>query len=72
MSLISAEVGMTIQIGDKNGRDFLRISAGVSEIDTELDVEAQLAKSRAVIETAWSHLSDDLVAQIALVSPRRR
>lgn len=57
MAKIEIKLGYTKKVGDF---DFLRADVGISEIDTEIPLETQLAPAREYLDGLWKLAKEDI------------
>jgi len=53
MALVSQEVSFTLNLGNYNSA---KVSIGIHDLDTEKDIEAQIAECRPVIDRVFKGL----------------
>jgi len=64
MALVSQEVSFTLNLGNYNSA---KVNIGIHDLDTEEDIEAQIAECRPVIDRVFKGLlrvADKQIAEI--------
>ena len=54
MAKISVHLGFTFRVGDLATNQYGRIDMSIDQIDTDLDIEEQLATSKDAAEKVWN------------------
>ena len=70
MPKVSLSLGVNIPLTEENRFDRFTPSVGISEIDTDGDVDKQIEISLEVTEKCWAKISDLLVKKIKEESDR--
>jgi hypothetical protein len=61
---ISASLGLTWQVGDKDSRNFIRPFVEFTDIDVDGNVDAQIKKQKAALVKVWNALTEELEVRI--------
>jgi len=60
MAKIEVKIGYTKKVGDF---DFLRADVGISDIDTDIPLDSQLAPAKEYLATLWDMAKEDINTQ---------
>tara|TARA_Y100000296_G_C5093480_1_gene216130 strand:- start:257 stop:475 length:219 start_codon:yes stop_codon:yes gene_type:complete len=64
MAKVDVHLGFTFRVGPLEQNQYGRVDLTVSQIDTELPVEAQLEESKEVADVIWDFVKGKIDAQI--------
>ena len=64
MARVSVEVGVTLHIGNPSNNEYLKVSAGIHDIDTELDLRDQLEIAHDYLNGTWALVSERIEQRI--------
>ena len=64
MAKVDVHLGFTFRVGPLEQNQYGRVDLTVSQIDTELPVEAQLEESKEVADVIWDFVKGEIDAQI--------
>jgi hypothetical protein len=60
MAKIGVKIGLTLRLTKENDFQFIRPEIEISDIDTEKDIEAQLALIRSAMSPLWGEALDQI------------
>ena len=72
MPKVSVGLGLTVQIGDENSREFARPSVEISDIDTEKDINSQITAATVAVMKIWDAESKLVYDKLVEVSDVER
>ena len=64
MAKVDVHLGFTFRVGPLEQNQYGRVDLTVSQIDTELPVEAQLEESKEVADVVWDFIKGKVDTQI--------
>ena len=64
MAKVDVHLGFTFRVGPWEQNQYGRVDLTVSQIDTELPVEAQLEESKEIADVVWSFIKEKVDSQI--------
>ena len=64
MAKVDAHLGFTFRVGPLEQNQYGRVDLTVSQIDTELPVEPQLAESMVIADVVWTFIKGKIDSQI--------
>ena len=64
MAKVDVHLGFTFRVGPLEQNQYGRVDLTVSQIDTELPVEAQLEESKAIADVVWAFVKEKVDSQI--------
>ena len=67
MAKVDVHLGFTFRVGPLEQNQYGRVDLTVSQIDTELPVEAQLEESKQIADVVWEFVKGKIDSQIESV-----
>ena len=64
MAKVDVHLGFTFRVGPLEQNQYGRVDLTVSQIDTELPVEAQLEESKEIADVVWDFVKGKVDSQI--------
>ena len=64
MAKVDVHLGFTFRVGPLDQNQYGRVDLTVSQIDTELPVEAQLEESKEIADVVWAFVKEKVDSQI--------
>lgn len=64
MAKVDVHLGFTFRVGPLEQNQYGRVDLTVSQIDTELPVEAQLEESKEIADVVWAFVKGKVDSQI--------
>ena len=64
MAKVDVHLGFTFRVGPLEQNQYGRVDLTVSQIDTELPVEAQLEESKEIADVVWAFVKEKVDSQI--------
>lgn len=69
MAKISSHLGVTINVGKDGSNQYARLDVTISEIDTEIPLEPQLAESGEIIDKVFAEVKAKVMSQVKELKP---
>lgn len=69
---INAEVSITLKLGDPRNNEYTKITCGLQEIDSEIDLETQLDNARSILGEVFEKLADQVGDEFAKMQEARK
>ena len=69
---VSAEVSVTLKVGDLKGYEFAKITCGFYEIDPELPLEKQLSTGKKALAKAYEELESQIGDEYKKINDARK
>ena len=64
MPKVSVKIGLTLKLFKGSSYEFIRPEIGIEGIDTDSDVEAQIATAREALNKAWDAVQDEVQVKV--------
>ena len=69
MAKISSHLGVTSNVGKDGSNQYARLDVTISEIDTEIPLEPQLAESGEIIDKVFAEVKAKVMSQVKELKP---